>query len=360
MKRKCLSIITFIGIFLFLSYGAYCAYNIYLLSNWSHVYCMEEKEITYISDSNPRKDIYCISKNGTVYEYADNMLTEIKELSGAKEIIVNEQGTFVLCKDGSLYSYDKNSKSKEQVLNSGECVDIVNCNYFYAAILSNNELLMSCDIVDTSDFSKDVVMQRVKLKTKCKSIAATKSIITSEENIATFGNHVLIVDENNDLWAYGNIGFGDDNNYGTKGLHMAPEFGKIDYLMEGCGCGMVYKMRNEGLMYYGLYATGDIGPLYTDDDAFLLRKIYPNLKMDDVVQIKANRQNIAFVDCKNAVYSIFHENKNNSKVNRLARFKDNINIYLNNYDIYAISENGEVYVTNNEVLAKTGRRSRGG
>lgn len=318
-----------------------------------HVDYMEANEITYISDSNGGSSVYCISKNGTVYELNNNVLTEKPDLFGAKEIIVNMQGTFVFCEDGSLFSYDDNTNSKSQIFNPGECKEIVNCYYYFAAILNTDELFVSWDIADENqEYFENAQSKRIPLPTKPVKISAMHAKMGRTLMDTNFMKFVAIVDENNDLWMYGGVSLDENEFAKTIGLRKMPDYGGVDDIAQGCGFGLVYEKQDGQLMHYGYELREPIitFDLYKKD--YLLNEIEPNIKINDIVQIKTNNENAVFVDSKNTVYNFFYGVAGDTKFYKQAKFKENVNVYPVNYKIYVISENGDVYVLDNEELGK--------
>lgn len=318
-----------------------------------HVDYMEANEIAYISDSNGGSSVYCISKNGTVYELNNNVLTEKPDLFGAKEIIVNMQGTFVFCEDGSLFSYDENTDFKKQIFNLGECKEIVNCYYYFAAILNTDELFVSWDIADENqEFSENAQIKRISLPTKPLKISAMHAKNGKELDNSKFMKFVAIADENNDLWVYGGAGFGENEYAKTIGLRKIYGYGGVDDIAQGCGFGLVYEKQDGRLMHYGFELREPIIAYDLSNENYFFNEIEPNVKMNDIVQIKANNENIVFVDSKNTVYNVFYGVAGDTKFYKMAKFKENVNVYPVNYKIYVISENGDVYVFDNEELGK--------
>lgn len=330
----------------------------YLNLSKKHVDYMETNNITSISDSNGGDYVYCISKDGTVYELYDNTLTEKQALFGAKDIIVNKQGTFVLSSDESLYSYDESTNTKQQILNAGECKEMVNCCYYFAAILNSDELLVSWDTADENQKTADCAqMKRIPLETKPEKISAMNmrtSIITKYVrgiDDEASEKYVAIVDENSDLWIYGHNCFGvEEEDWFDIGLRKPQGFGKVSDIAKGSCYGLIYKTTEGALMHYGYDGLGLYFSSEEDiENDFMLTEMDFNGKTDDIVQIKVNNAAVVFVDSNNVVYDTFHDvGFEDAKLYKLAKFKDNIKVYLVDYKVYVILENGDVYLFDNE------------
>ena len=202
-----------IKILIFLIFFIILAVFIYFLTNKeSRLSKLEDLNIVYVSENYDSllvdKDNsfnFFINKNGNVYILVDKELRELKSLYGAKKIITTVSETIVLMHDGMLYAYNPDSDELNKIKDMDNCKDIANGKNFYAIIKNNGEVWLSRDIATTdenspidSNYGKTTEFKKIEMNTKAKEICCNN--YHQSDNI---GTSICIIDENGDLWGYG-------------------------------------------------------------------------------------------------------------------------------------------------------------